>query len=72
MEKSVKFSDGFDHQNTPRDYLHQNDAHMVFTLRKQSLDPVAFKQWHKAGPYTVFNICNRFKLVFATPQKLRK
>ena len=45
--ESVKISGELDHQYTPEEYLHQNPAHVIFTMGKQSLDPVACNQWHK-------------------------
>ena len=46
MKKSVKTSNGLDHQNTPVEHLHQNHAHMNITMGKQPVSPVAFVQWH--------------------------
>ena len=46
MNKSVKTFDEVDHQNTPEEHL-QSDAHMIFTVWEQPLDPVAYKHWHK-------------------------
>ena len=40
MNKSVKTFDYLDHQYTPEEYLYQIDAHMIFTVREQPLDPV--------------------------------
>ena len=45
MNKSVKTFDGFDHQNTPKEYWHQIDAHIIFPLGEQTLDPVLYNEW---------------------------
>ena len=47
MNKSVKTFERLDYQYTHEEYLHQNDAHMILTMGKQPLDPVAYNQWHK-------------------------
>ena len=47
MNKSVKPFDGLDHQYTPEEYLQQIDAHIIFTMGEQPIDPVAYNQWHK-------------------------
>ena len=41
MNKSVKTFDGLDHQNTPREFSHQTDAHTFLIIGEQTLDPVA-------------------------------
>ena len=47
MNKTEKTFDVLDHQNTPERYLHQIDAHISFAMGEQSLDRVAYIQWHK-------------------------
>ena len=47
MNKTVKPFDGLDHQYTPEEYLQQIDAHIIFTMGEQPIDPVAYNQWHK-------------------------
>ena len=47
MNKSVKTFDGLDHQYTLEQIIRQIDAKLIFTMGKQTLDPVAYKQWHK-------------------------
>ena len=47
MNKSVKTFDGLDHQSTPEEEFHQIYAYMLFTMREQPLDPVAYIHWHK-------------------------
>ena len=47
MNKSVTLFDGLDHQNTPDKELHQIDAHVIFTMGEQPLDPAAFKEWQR-------------------------
>ena len=42
MNKSVKTFDDLDHQYTPEEYLHQNDAHIIFTIAEQPLDLAAY------------------------------
>ena len=44
MNKTVKTFDGLDHQYTPGEYLHQIDAHIIFTLGEKPLDPSAYNQ----------------------------
>ena len=56
MSKSVKTFDELAHQNTTEEPLLQIDAHMIFTMREQSLDLIAYKQWHKRElAYTQFS-----------------
>ena len=45
--KSLKTFDGLDNQYTPKEYLLQIDSHAIFTMGEQSLNPVAYNQWHK-------------------------
>ena len=47
MNKSVKTFDGLDHQSTPEEVLHQVDAHIIFAMGEELLDPVDYNQWHK-------------------------
>ena len=47
MNKSVKTSYGLDQQYTPEEYLHQSDAHMIFTMGEKPLDPTNDNQGHK-------------------------
>ena len=44
MNQFVKISDRLDCQYPPEEYLHQIDAHMIFTIGEQPLDPTAFIQ----------------------------
>ena len=32
---------------SPEEYLHQIDAHMIFIMWEQPVDPLAYNQWHK-------------------------
>ena len=41
MNKSAKTFDGLGHQYTPEELSHQIEAHMIFTMGEQPLDPVA-------------------------------
>ena len=47
INKSFKTFDGLDHQYTPEEYLHQIDAHLIYTTGEQPLDPVSYNQRHK-------------------------
>ena len=47
MNKSVKTLDELDHQNTPEECSHQNDANVSFTLGEQTFVPVGFIQRNK-------------------------
>ena len=47
MKNSVKTIDGFDHQCTLAEYIHQTNAHKNFAMGQQSLDLVAYFQRHK-------------------------
>ena len=47
MNKSVKTVHGLDHVYTSEEYLHRVDAHMMFTMRKELLDLLAYSQWPK-------------------------
>ena len=38
LNKSVKTSDGLDHQNPPEENLHQIDAHLILSMGEQPLD----------------------------------
>ena len=44
MIKTVKPFDGLDHQYTPEEYLQQIDAHIIFTMGEQPIDPVAYNR----------------------------
>ena len=67
MNKSVKTFDGLDHQYTPEEFLHQIDAHMIFNMREQPLEPIDDIQWHKRKmAYIKLFIWNCFELVFRT------
>ena len=44
MNKPVKTFRRLDHQNGPEEYLHQIDAHMIFSMRGKPLHPVACDQ----------------------------
>ena len=46
MNRSVKTFGGLDHHYTPEEYVHQIDAHVIFTVREQPLDLVAYKHGH--------------------------
>ena len=71
LKKSVKTSDGLHHQYTPEKQLHQNDAHMIFTMGKQLLPPVAIKHWHKRHMY-IFLYVESLRDFFANSQELEK
>ena len=45
MNKPVITLDGLDHQYTPEEYLLSIEAHMIFTMGEQALDPVVYNQW---------------------------
>ena len=46
MNKLRRIFDVPDHQYSHEEYLHQVDAHMIFTMREQPVDLVACNQWH--------------------------
>ena len=47
MNKSVKTSDGREHQIIPEKLLYQVEPHMNFTMGDQPPDLVAYNQWHE-------------------------
>ena len=73
VKKSVIFSDGLNHQYTPEKQLHQNDAHMIFTMGKQPLGLVAIKYWHKRKKaYIQCSLCGIASSFFCHFTKIAK
>ena len=46
INETVKTFDGLDYQHTAEEFLYQIDAHAIFNKGEQSLDFVAYYQWH--------------------------
>ena len=47
MNKLVKTFDWLHHHSTPEELLHQSNAHMIFTMIEQPVDPLVTIQWNK-------------------------
>ena len=64
-EQKCENFDGLHHQKTLEEYIHQIDAHKIFTMEEQTLDLVANIQWHrKSSILTLPFSWNGLELVF--------